>query len=101
MLNLQLLILSLSNMVEYKLKLSYQKVIGCGLLYGFFLEINSMVLGQPVDKLISCKVEVMSDILNLLEEDHKHLDLPYIGVQIGLKINSKKLMQSILIHQVP
>jgi hypothetical protein len=57
-----------------------------------------MELGLQVDKLIFWKVEVMLDIPNQLEVDHKCLFPLYIGGHNHQKINSKKLMLFILIQ---
>jgi hypothetical protein len=63
----------------FKSELSYQKVIGYGLQYGYCREIMNMENGQQVDKLISCKAEVMLVILENSEEDLIHLVQLYIG----------------------
>jgi hypothetical protein len=50
--SLQLSIHSLLNMEEYKSKLNFQKENGYGQLFGYFPDINNMVHGLQVVKLI-------------------------------------------------
>lgn len=89
--------LSHSNTEELKSKLNYQKEIGYGQLFGYYPKIINTEHGQQVDKLISCKAEVTSDIQLLPVEDLNLLDQPYIGAQTILLTNSTRLTLFILI----
>lgn len=59
MLDLELLNLSLSNTVESKFVLNFQKETGFGQLSGCFLPMKNMVIGQLLEKSILLNQEVM------------------------------------------
>lgn len=91
-LELELLIHLISNMEELKLELSFQKVTGFGQLFGYFLNITLMVVGQHQVKLIWLNQEetIVMEKLEVLTLSVQLFTL----VQIGNMMLTKKLLNN-------